>query len=294
MNTGTSDNFRKLKKRMINNFYIGRDAIIADAFGNEYNESSAVLPIKDNLFLHNPIRDNQNNTSIMKMAEIKYTNYQIKSNRNRIEILLPYFTAWNVNAIKLYANLLSGKNDKEVTVFLNGYQSDYEETIEFLDGIFEIRCNIKKQTNTYPKSIVLQLRDLNIQTILLTYGGKLSPKHCWNNLTLEQALNLWKSLDERIPHKYEVWIGNRKMTNLHFLISNLNQNERINLFIKGEGSNNEWRIQEWKNFASFERKIEQIEARGDMNRYGIRWKHKMVSVEKITGKYMKVGMGLGD
>jgi hypothetical protein len=73
------DNFRKLKKRLISNFYIGKDVIIGDAFGNEYNLYSTVMPIKDELYLHIPIRDNLNNTTIWKMVELKNTNIIIKS-----------------------------------------------------------------------------------------------------------------------------------------------------------------------------------------------------------------------
>jgi hypothetical protein len=56
------DNFKKLKKRIISNFYIGSDIKIGDAFGNEYNLYAPVMPIKDNLYIHIPIRNNQNNT----------------------------------------------------------------------------------------------------------------------------------------------------------------------------------------------------------------------------------------
>jgi hypothetical protein len=52
------DNFQKLKKRLISNFYIGKDIMIGNAFGNEYNSYITVMPIKDNLYLHIPIRDN--------------------------------------------------------------------------------------------------------------------------------------------------------------------------------------------------------------------------------------------
>jgi hypothetical protein len=58
------DNFKKLKKRIVNNFYIRTDIKIGDAFGNEYNSYIPVMPIKDNLYLHIPIRNNQNNTVI--------------------------------------------------------------------------------------------------------------------------------------------------------------------------------------------------------------------------------------
>jgi hypothetical protein len=198
------DNFAKLKKRLINNFYIGKDIKIGDAFGNEYNSYIPVMPIKDNLYLHAPIRNNQTNIINWEMAEIRYTNYKTKSINGRTEIVLPYFIAWNVDAIKYYVNLLCGTNDKEVTVRINNFHCDFEETIEFLNGIFEIKRNIKNHlTKTYVKSLAIPLTNLNIQMIILLYQGKMSPKHCWNFNTLEQALEIWRNLDERIPKEAE-------------------------------------------------------------------------------------------
>jgi hypothetical protein len=158
-----------LKKRLISNFYIGKDIKIGDAFGNEYNSYITVMPIKDNLYLHIPIRDNQNNTTRLEMAEFRYTNFEWKSINGRMEITTPYFTAWNVDAIKYYINMLSGSNDKEVTVRINNFQCDFEETIEFLNGIFDIKGNIKNHVaKAYTKSLAIPLTTLNIQMIILT------------------------------------------------------------------------------------------------------------------------------
>jgi hypothetical protein len=57
-----------------------------------------------------------NNTTIWKMVELKNTNIIIKSINGWFNIETPYFTAWNVDAIKYYINMLSGTNDKEVTI----------------------------------------------------------------------------------------------------------------------------------------------------------------------------------
>jgi hypothetical protein len=176
---------------LISNCYIGRDIKIGDAFGNEYNSCITVMPIKENLYLYVPIRDNQNNTTKWEMAELRYTNFKMKSINDRMEILTPYFTAWNVDAVKYYINMLSGTNDKDVTVRVNNFHCDFEETIEFLNGIFEIKGNIKNHlAKAYTKSLVIPLTNLNIQMIILLYGGRMSPKHCWNNYTIEHALDI--------------------------------------------------------------------------------------------------------
>jgi hypothetical protein len=41
--------------------------------------------------------------------------------------------------------------------------------------------------------------------IILTYGGRMSPKHCWKNFTLKQALTIWKKADDRIPKEANTW-----------------------------------------------------------------------------------------
>jgi hypothetical protein len=92
--------------------------------------------------------------------------------------------------------------------------------------------------------------------IILIYGRIMSPKHCWNNYTLEQALKIWSNFDNRIPKDAEAWWGNRKLTTKQFLISNMAWNTKINLMIKGEGGdpgNKERRIQAWKEFDHIEK-----------------------------------------
>jgi hypothetical protein len=122
------------------------------------------MPIKDNLYLYVPIRDNQNNTTKCEAAELKITSFKTKSINDRMEILTPYFSAWNVDALKFYINMLCGTNDKEVTIRIDNFQCDFEETIEFLNGIFEIRGNIKNHLNKpYTKSLAIPLITLNIQ-----------------------------------------------------------------------------------------------------------------------------------
>jgi hypothetical protein len=170
------DNFRKPKKRLVSNFYIGKDIMIGDAFGNEYNSYITVMPIKDNLYLHIPIRDNLNNTTKWEMVELRNINVEMKSINGRMEITTPYFTAWNVDAVKYYINMLNGTNDREVTIKINNYQCDFEETIEFLNGIFYIKGNIKNHlTSTYTKSLAIPFITLNIQMVTITYGGRMSP-----------------------------------------------------------------------------------------------------------------------
>jgi hypothetical protein len=71
--------------------------------------------------------------------------------------------------------------------------------------------------------------------IILTYGGRMSPKHCWKNFTLEQALSIWRNTDDKIPKQAETWWGNKKLTSEEILIANLPWNTRINLMIRGEG-----------------------------------------------------------
>jgi hypothetical protein len=210
------------------------------------------MPIKDNLYIHIPIRNNQNNTVIWDMAEVKYTNYKMKSINGRIEIMLPYFTAWNVDAIKYYINLINGVNDKDAVIRINNFHCDFEETIEFLNGIFEIRGNIKNQlTKPYIKSLAIPLNELNIQMIILTYGGRMSPKHCWKNFTIEQALTIWRKTDDRIPKEADTWWGNKKLSPGEILIANLPWNTRINLMIKGEGGDpdTETMIIAWNSFS---------------------------------------------
>jgi hypothetical protein len=188
------DNFHTFKKRLIRNFYIGKDVKICDAFGNEYNSYVPVQPIKDDLYLYIPIRDNQNNMTTWEIAELKVTNFKTKSKIGRMDIVTPYFSAWNVEALKFYINMLCGTNDKETTIFINNYQCDFEETIEFKNGIFEIRGNIKMNINKpYIKSLAIPLMNLNIHMAIITYGGRMSPTHCWSNFSLEQALNIWEN-----------------------------------------------------------------------------------------------------
>jgi hypothetical protein len=172
------DNFKKFKKRLINNFYIGKDVIIGDIFGNEYNLYNTVMPIKDEIWLHILTRDNLNNTTTKVIAELKETNFNIKTMNGRINFIAPYFTGWNVDAIKYYMNMLIGVNDKEVTVKINNLFCEFDETIEFFKGIFNINENIKQMIKTYTKSLAIPFFYLNIQMIIITYGGKMSPKHC--------------------------------------------------------------------------------------------------------------------
>jgi hypothetical protein len=214
------------------------------------------MPIKDNLYLYVPIRDNQNNTTKWEAAELKITSFKTKSINGRMEILTPYFSAWNADALKFYINMLYGTNDKEVTIRINNFQCDFEETIEFLNGIFEIRGNIKNHLNKpYTKSLSIPLTTLNIQMIILIYGGRMSPKHDWSNYSLEQALEIWGKFDEKIPKEAEIWMGNRKIIAKQFRISNLAWNARINLMIKGDGGNPDFvirkRIQIWERFYEY-------------------------------------------
>jgi hypothetical protein len=74
--------------------------------------------------------------------------------------------------------MLSGVNDKEVTVKINNLFCEFDETIEFYKGIFSINGNIKQRVKTYTKSLAIPFFYLNIQMIIITYGGKISPKHC--------------------------------------------------------------------------------------------------------------------
>jgi hypothetical protein len=164
---------------LISNFYIGKDVIIGDIFGNEYNFYNTVKPIKDEIWLHIPVRNNLDNTTAITMAELKNTNVNIKTKNGRFNLMTPYFTCWNVEAIKHYINMLSGVNDREVTVKINNLYCEFEETIEFLNGIFSISGNIKDQkTKTYTKSLAIPFITLNIQMIIITYRGRMLPKHC--------------------------------------------------------------------------------------------------------------------
>jgi hypothetical protein len=113
-----------------------------------------------------------------------------------------------------------------VTIRINNFQFDFEETIEFLNGIFEIKGNIKNHlTKTYVKSLAIPLTNLNIQMIILLYQGKMSPKHCWNFNTLEQAFKIWRNLDERIPKEAEIWISGGVGNHLTVLNRELPNNE---------------------------------------------------------------------
>jgi hypothetical protein len=49
----------------------------------------------------------------------------------KFNLITRYFTGLNVDAIKYYINMLSGVNDKEVTVKINNLYCEFEETIEF-------------------------------------------------------------------------------------------------------------------------------------------------------------------
>jgi hypothetical protein len=210
------------------------------------------------------------------MAEVKYTNYIMKSINGRIEIMLPYFTAWNVDAIKYYINLINGVNDKEAVIRNNNFHCDFEETIEFLNGNFEIRRNIKNQlTKPYTKSLAIPLVELNIQMIILTYGGRMSPKHCWKNFTLEQALTIWRKTDERIPKEADIWWGNKKLSSEEILLANLQWNTKINLIIKGEGGDpdpdQKWRIRGWELFETEPRNLERYKKIDKWNRDETFW-----------------------
>jgi hypothetical protein len=180
-------------------------------FGNEYNLYNTVLPIRDEIWLHIPIRD-------------------------KFNLITPYFIGWNLDAIKSYINMLSGVNDKEVTVKINNLYCEFEETIEFLKGIFNISGIVKDQkVRTYTRSLAIPFNFLNIQMKIITYGGKMSPKHCWNNFTLTQAINIWEQNDDRMPRNAEIWLGNKKLLITDFPIANLEWEARINLIIKGDG-----------------------------------------------------------
>jgi hypothetical protein len=48
------------------------------------------MPIKDNLYLPIPIRNNSSNTTKWEMAELRNTNIEIKSINGRMEITTPY------------------------------------------------------------------------------------------------------------------------------------------------------------------------------------------------------------
>jgi hypothetical protein len=126
------DNFKKFKKRLINNFYIGKDILVGDMFGNEYNLYNTVMPIKDEIWLHILIRDNSNKTTMTTLAELKETNLNIKTRNGEFNCRVTYFTEWNVDAIKYYINMLSGVNDKNVTIKINNLYCEFDETIEFL------------------------------------------------------------------------------------------------------------------------------------------------------------------
>jgi hypothetical protein len=149
------DNFKKFKKRLINNFYIGKDVIIGDIYGNEYNLYNTVMPIKDEIWLHILIRDNLNNTTTKVIAELKETKFNIKTMNGRFNFIAPYFTGWNVDAIKCSINMLSGANDKEVTVKINNLFCDFDETIESVKGVFSINGNMKQMVRTYTKSLAI-------------------------------------------------------------------------------------------------------------------------------------------
>jgi hypothetical protein len=146
----------------------------------------------------------------------------------RINFIAPYFTGWNVDAIKCYINMLSGVNDKEVTVKINNLFCEFDETIEFFKRIFSINGNIKQMVKTCTKSLAIPFFYLNIQMIIITYGGKMSPKHCWKKISLKQAINIWEQNDNRMPRNAEIWLGNKKLLMTDFPIENLKWGERIN------------------------------------------------------------------
>jgi hypothetical protein len=198
------------------------------------------MPIKNEIWLHIPIRDNLNNVATIAIGELKETNIDIKTKECIFNLRSPYFTGWNVDAIKSYINMLSGVNDKEVTVRINNLYCEFEETLEFLKGISSISGNIKNQkVKTYMKSLTISFNILNIQMIIITYGGKMSLKHCWNNFTLKQAINTWEQNDNRMPRNAEIWLGNKKLTMTDCPVINLKWSERINLMIKGDGGDPE-------------------------------------------------------
>jgi hypothetical protein len=69
---------------------------------------------------------------------------------------------------------------------------------------------------------------------IITYGGEMSPNHCWNNFTLKQAINKWEQNDDRMPRNAEICLGNKKLLMTDFPIANLEWGARINLMIKGD------------------------------------------------------------
>jgi hypothetical protein len=152
--------------------------IIGDVFGNEYNLYNTVMPIKDEIWLHIPLKNHSDNTTTITMAELKNTNINIKMKNGRFNLIILYFTGWNIKSIKYYVNMLSGLNDREVTIKINNLYCVFEETIEFLNGIFSIYGNIKDhKIRTYTKSLAIPFITLNMQIIIITYGGRMSPKH---------------------------------------------------------------------------------------------------------------------
>jgi hypothetical protein len=210
-----------------------------------------------------------------------------------MEIMLPYFTAWNVDAIKFYINLLNRVNDKESTIRINNFHCDFEETIEFLNGIFEIKGNIKNHlAKPYTKSLAIPLINLNIQMIILTYGGRMSPKHCSENFTLEQALTYWRNSDNRIPKEAEIWWGNKKITTKQFLIANMAWNTKINLMIKGDGGDpktESLRAQAWKYFENevvYYTKFKRLN-KWNRNTIFVNWKNQAYSRKKLLGKILE-------
>jgi hypothetical protein len=71
--------------------------------------------------------------------------------------------------------------------------------------------------------------------IIIKYGNNLSPKHCWNNFTLTQAVNIWEQNDNRMPKNAEMWLGNKKLINTNFQRGNVGWGTKINLMINGPG-----------------------------------------------------------
>jgi hypothetical protein len=115
------DNFNTFKKRMISNFYIKKDIIIGNYFENKDNSYNTVMPVNNELWLHVQIRNNLIKTTIIQIAEVKNAIISVKTQNGRFSLISPYLIGWNVNSVKYNINMLSGVNDKEVTIKLNKF-----------------------------------------------------------------------------------------------------------------------------------------------------------------------------
>jgi hypothetical protein len=130
------------------------------------------------------------------------------------------YSVWNVEAMNLYLNMLTGLKNRNFIIVINGLMWNDKSSIGSKKP--QIIRVIPDQSNLVHRVMcIVNLEALNVHSVNLKFGGQYLNLMAHKNITLGQAFAMWCLLGINIPSFSYIQVDGRKLTEYEYNVETL-------------------------------------------------------------------------